>query len=94
MAPSGLSLLTALCLLSSLAGMSFAQPTDLASWEFVYLPASPDSALPQEPPPEIAGWRSMGEWSAADFTPDLEYWVRTRLPDDLVAPSSFIVSGR
>jgi sigma-B regulation protein RsbU (phosphoserine phosphatase) len=74
--------------------MSFAQPTDLASWEFVYLPASPDSALPQEPPPEIAGWRSMGEWSAADFTPDLEYWVRTRLPDDLVAPSSFIVSGR
>lgn len=71
-----------------------AQTTDSVSWEFIYLPASPDRGLPEAPPPEDAGWRSMDEWSAADFTPDLEYWVRTRLPDDLVLRSSFIVSGR
>ena len=94
MAHQGVRLLVALCLLSSLASMAMAQTTDVGPWEFVYLPASPAPALPQAPPPDDVGWRSMDEWNSADFTPDLEYWVRTRLPGDLAVRSVFIVSGR
>jgi sigma-B regulation protein RsbU (phosphoserine phosphatase) len=69
-------------------------------WEFLFLSIMPSESAargsppPSSPPLQARGWAPIANLDPADFTADLEYWVRCPLPPDLQPPAAFAVSGR